>query len=776
MIDATNLPERPAINTRLENFLDMLLRMLPRSAQRVTLTPEVSLTADANSSNGWWAEGPSPAFALTGEAALFEPGQLYIEGVLQRYSLSKARLYLDTGNGCTKESSLVIPVTRRGYIREVVRLPPGVVGLRWAPIDSIGYFVHQGLVITRIGRIEAGLRSLYRVLFDLARFIQTRERRNDAINTLLKPLLRFRLQEAYRNTVNFRVFDSTPRTPTELWTTYQAAFQLLLPVIEKKCSALQNPPLISCIISLTGTTLPDRIDDTIRSLQRQCYPPWELLIVGDSAIPHNGLPGMGDKRIRYIQGDPGTILPQTSGRYLLFLEQGVQLEPQALFHMQQTFQEQGAELVYADGVLTSADGETVEELICHPAFSPELLRGRQYIRHLTGYDRQLLDILGEEPPAASPHLQQYDLLLRAAEAGAQVAHIPQILYRAARRDSADDYDKQAADRIVQRHLERSSRAGQTEIRNGAPETRRISYRCDPAWRVAILIPTRDAVELVRQCVASLDSTIRGLAYDVIIIDHASQEPATLQYFQEISDKHTILRYNGDFNFSHINNWAVEQIAGPYSHYLFCNNDVEATAAGWLETMLGFTGEADVGVVGAELLYPDRSHIQHAGVGIGLHGLAEHYGKFAPVRMKTQGGLSVAARIALTCPHEVSAVTAACMLVRREAFEAVGGFDQQMAVGFGDVDLCLRIGQAGYRCIYSPDSSLIHHESLTRGKDGGDPHPLDTVYFKKRWQQMIDEGDPYFHPAYSRYSFSWQYTDPLPCVAFPAARIWKRKSC
>ncbi len=763
----------PPISSRLENFLDTLLRMLPRSAQRVTLLPESGLTADADSGNGWWAEGPSPDFALTGEAALFEPGQLYIEGLLQRYSLSKARLYLDTGNGCTKESSLVIPVTRRGYIREVVQLPPGVVGLRWAPIDSSGYFVHQGLVITRISRIEAGLRSLYRVLFDLARFIQTRERRNNAIDTLLKPLLRFRLQAAYRNTVNFRVFDSTPRSPSELWESYQAAFQRLLPAIVQECATLPQPPLISCVMAVSGGLLPDQINETIRSLQQQCYRPWELLIVDDSAIPHSGLPAMDDKRIRYVQGDPGTVLPQTSGQYLLFLEQRVQLEPQALFRMQQTFQKQGAELIYADGVVTNADGDTVEELICHPAFSPELLRGRQYIRHLIGYDRQFLETLGESQPA-SPRLQQYDLPLRAAEKGARVAHIPQFLYRTAREDSADAAGERAADSIVQRHLERCGRAGQTETRNGSPMTRRISYRCDPAWRVAILIPTRDAAELVRQCVESLRRTILDAAYDIIIIDHASQEPATLQYFKDISDKHTILRYSGDFNFSRINNWAVDQIAGPYSHYLFCNNDVEATTAGWLETMLGFTGEADAGIVGAELLYPDRSHIQHAGVGIGLHGLAEHYGKFLPIRMKTLGSLNEAARIALTCPHEVSAVTAACMLVRREAFEAVDGFDEQMAVGFGDVDLCLRIGQAGYRCIYSPDSSLIHHESLTRGKDGGDPHPLDTVYFKKRWQQMLDDGDPYFHPAYSRYSFSWQYADPLPCVAFPEARIWKRK--
>jgi GT2 family glycosyltransferase len=459
----------------------------------------------------------------------------------------------------------------------------------------------------------------------------------------------------------------------------------------------------------------------------------------------------------------------------LFIEHGLQLEPQALFRFVQTFQKLQADLVYTDGVLTGAGGEQVEELICRPAFSPELLRSHQYIDHLAGYDRQFLETLGE-PPIAAPRLQQYELLLRAAEKGASTAHIPQFLYRVTQGESAEADGERGADEILQRHLERSGRVVHTETPTGRPATRRITYTSDPAWRVAILIPTKDAVELVRQCVESLERTIRDVAYDIIVIDHASQDPKALGYFQEISPRCTILRYGGDFNFSRINNWAVEQIASEYTHYLFCNNDVEATEGGWLETMLGFTGAADVGVVGAELLYPDRSHIQHAGVGISLHGLAEHYGKFLPIRMKTLGNLNEGARIALTCPHEVSAVTAACMLVRREAFEAVDGFDEQMVVGFGDVDLCLRIGQAGYRCIYSPDSSLIHHESLTRGKDGGDPHPMDTVYFKKRWQQMLDDGDPYFHPAYSRFSFSWQYSDPLPCSQNPAARVWKRNAC
>ncbi|MBV5350323.1 hypothetical protein JZU71_04095, partial [bacterium] len=252
--------------------------------------------------------------------------------------------------------------------------------------------------------------------------------------------------------------------------------------------------------------------------------------------------------------------------------------------------------------------------------------------------------------------------------------------------------------------------------------------------------------------------------------HASDDPAALKYFNELSELHCVLRYEGDFNFSIINNWTVGQLTENYTHYLFCNNDIEAFHNGWLETMLGFGQQDDVGVVGAQLLYPDKLHIQHAGVCVGLHGLAEHYGKFLSTDEKFRGLLHADARIVLTYPHEVSAVTAACMLVRRDAFEKVDGFDEQMAVGFGDVDLCLRIGEVGYRIIYSPESTLVHHESITRGKDRGDPHPEDTIVFKKRWKSLLEEGDPFYHPAYSCYSFNWQYVDPLPCHLSPSIRM------
>ncbi len=723
-----------------------MLRLLPRKTHSVEIIPNNQLEPDTDNELAWWVEGTTPYFDLHSDADLFGKGWLYIEGTLHRYSLSKARLYYDDGNGFTDDNSFVIPVTRRGYIRELVCLPAGVVRLRWAPMDSTGFFVQQGLLVTRIGCLEATLRAVYRVFFDLKRFLLSTERRPAAIETLLKPLLRFKLWEAYRNTIAFRVFDSTPRTTGELWATYSETLQRSLPLIESDYNALPSNPLITIIIHVSETTHAT-FERTIQALQRQIYPHWELLLDSDAQTLDTLLSNSHlDKRIRLLAKDAVEPARHAEGRYVVFMNELVQLQPQALFRLVQTFQESNADLIYTDGVLLSEDSLEIVDFICRPSFSPQLLNSFQYINDLLAYDKKFLESLN-----ATLEIQPSAVLSRSVKSATTIVHIPEFLYQVtvSRQDTAPSTPETAA------NLQRVRLTEEGEL------------------RVAIIIPTKNAGPLVQQCVDNLLRTISGIAYEIIIIDHDSNDPASLRYFEDISKQHTVLKYSGDFNFSRINNWAVQQLSGNYSHFLFCNNDVEAIDGGWLETMLGFGQQPDVGVVGAQLLYPDRVHIQHAGVCVGLHGLAEHYGKFLPISFKEQGVLNTGGHTSLTCAHEVSAVTAACMLVRQDAFEKVGGFDNNMAVGFGDVDLCLRIGQVGYRCIYSPGSTLIHHESLTRGKDGGDPHPEDTVFFRRRWNTLLEAGDPFYHPAYSQYSFSWQYADPLPCPIHPNVRVWKR---
>ena len=313
-------------------------------------------------------------------------------------------------------------------------------------------------------------------------------------------------------------------------------------------------------------------------------------------------------------------------------------------------------------------------------------------------------------------------------------------------------------KVLVRHLERCGEPG--DVKDGQLfNYYEVRYPIEPGQRVAIIIPTKNHWKLVKQCVESIERTVTGIPYDILIIDHASTDPESLAYFQQLSGRHKVLRYEGHFNFSAINNWAVTHLDHAYSHYLFCNNDIEATNVGWLERMIELGQKLDVGIVGAKLLYPGGKTFQHAGVCVGMFGIAEHYAKFMDERL-SDGSIDPGYHGALIVNHEVSAVTAACALMRRDAFERVGGFDEGLAVGFGDVDLCLRTLEAGYRILYCPHAALIHHESYTRGKSREDPHPEDTALFAKKWRKFLDQGDPYYNPNLGIHSTKWDIRLPM----------------
>ncbi len=741
------------------SFIDRMLRLLPRKIHSLLVVPVQDVESNSFHEDAYLTKRIASSFILHGESDLFDTGWLYFEGILKRYSLNRVKLYIDNGCGYTESNAITIPVTLRGYIRELVYLPEGVVGLRWVPIDSDGFIVQQSLQITRIGRFEATLRASGRVLFDLRRFLSAKNRRKSAIKKLLNPLLRMRLWEAYHHTVSFRIFDGTAQVNAELWETYTETIQRHLPAIDQQYKRLHHYPLVTVVMHLVNITNTS-LKLTLQSLRQQCYQNWELIVSGDLSLTEL----CPDERIFMVNKE----IERPIGQYVVYMDCNLKLEQHVLFRFVQAFQQNNADLVYSDGVQLADDGDDVVDFICRPTFSPELLRAYQYIDHLVGFDQLFLDSLGVTGKNLFDFLP-YDLLLRVAEKAKRVVHIPEFLYHISEKEP---FRENVA--VIQRHLERIGCAGKVE-----PHTHhgmhRISYSLNSGLRVAIIIPTKNAGELLCQCLDSLLRTISDIPYDIIIIDHDSDEPKSLSCLEALSRYHTVLRYSGSFNFSRINNWAVKQISGQYSHYLFCNNDIEAIHEGWLENMIGFAQFPDIGVVGVQLLYPDQQHIQHAGVGAGLHGVAEHYGKFLPVTLDTHKTLNAGARLSLSCTHEVSAVTGACMVVRRDAFDNIGGFDEHLAVGFGDVDLCLRIVNAGYRCIYAPDSTLIHHESFTRGKNVSDPHPADTAFFRKRWKTLLEKGDPYYNPAYSINSFSWEYSVPLSWRLQPEYRVWVRPS-
>lgn len=553
--------------------------------------------------------------------------------------------------------------------------------------------------------------------------------------------------------------------------------------------AQQGTPVAISILVPTYNTPADMLREMIASVQAQLYPRWELCIADDASTePHVRAilqeAAQHDPRIKLHLGEhncgvshaTNQALALATSPFCVLLDHDDLLEEQAIFRVAQSVVQDDPDMLYSDEVLISADGSEQLYLAYRPGFSPEYLRGHPYIVHLAGFRTELLHRLGGLDERLNIS-QDYDLILRASEQARTIVHIPEILYQWRVHETSAGHQKadavmQTSSQLLTRHLQRSGVAGCIEP-SAAFNFFIPRYPLGPGLRVAIIIPTKNHGALVRQCIDSILATVTEADYDIFLIDHASTDPDSLAYFQSLgpAQRTRVLRHEGPFNFSAINNRAIAQIAGPYTHYLLCNNDIEALRPGWLEHMLSLAQHPDVGITGAQLLYPDRTTIQHAGVCVGAYGAAEHYGKFLTIDPEQpdnrfHGPLLVA--------HEVGAVTAACLLIRKDAWDAVRGMDETLAVGFGDVDLCLRVLQQGWRIVQCPQAVLVHHESISRGKSATDPHPEDSALFTSRWASFIAQGDPYHNPNLEAGpAYSWLPSSPLRCRFNIQRRIYQR---
>lgn len=575
-------------------------------------------------------------------------------------------------------------------------------------------------------------------------------------------------------------------SPTDAWRDYHAAFVAeIKPEIVRRIAEMVPKPTISIIVP-TYNTPETMLWEMLDSVKSQLYPHWELCIADDgSDQPHVKRTlqayAADDTRIklhfgaenRGVSHASNCALAMVTSEFVLLLDHDDRLEEQALFRVAESLIQDAPDMFYSDEVLVTPDLAKVLHFSYRPMFSPELLRAHPYIVHLVGFRTQLLRDIGgfDEQLRIS---QDYDLILRASERAKTIVHLPEILYQwrilASSAGEKKMHQVMATSRaILQRHLDRCGDAG--TVSDGAGfnlfDTR---YRLQAGLKVAIIIPTKNHGDLLRQCIDSIRATTNNIHYDIVVIDHESDDVATKTYLSSIAGEVRVLPYQGKFNFSAINNWAIAQLDSSYTHFLLCNNDIEAIHPGWLGRMLELGQQPAIGIVGAKLLYPDGESIQHAGVCVGMYGAAEHYGKFLrPPKSPGQPGFPDA----LWNNHEVSAVTAACLLIRKDAFDKIGGFDESLAVGFGDVDLCLRVHEHGYSVLFCAQAELLHHESYTRGKSAVDPHPEDSAKFQAKWRKMLKAGDPYYNPGFSLMNTSWHYTHPMNCSLEVRSRVFRR---
>ncbi|MDB5028566.1 MAG: putative glycosyltransferase [Candidatus Eremiobacteraeota bacterium] len=551
-----------------------------------------------------------------------------------------------------------------------------------------------------------------------------------------------------------------PWGPYERWLTEHRVRASDVRRMRDMLPLLAHRPKFSVLMPVYDT--PERfLREAIESVLAQPYPDWELCIADDaSPSPHvrDVLEeyAHADDRVKlvfretngHIAAASNSALAIATGEFVALLDHDDLLSLDALFEIALAVNADPAvDVVYSDEDKIDESGRRRDPYF-KPDWSPESLLARNYVSHLGVYRRALVESLGGFRIGFEGS-QDYDLILRASERTGRIAHVPRVLYhwRSHSASTAETRDQKgyaydAAVRALDDALARRGEPGRVETHDATPGIYTVRYEIREPARVSVIVPTRDHGEDVEICLRSLfeRSTYRDI--EVILLDNGSTEPESLRTFgrwlEREPERVKLVRYDAPFNFSAINNHAVTHATGTY--LLFLNNDTEAIAPDWIEAMIEQAQRPAIGAVGAKLLYDDGT-VQHGGVIIGLGGVAGHSHKHYP-------GDAPGYFYTLQTVNNYSAVTAACLMVRRAVFDEVGGFDEQLAIAFNDVDLCLRIQAAGYRNVYLPHAVLYHHESKSRGYEDT---PAKMARFlaeqrlmRERWRTG-EADDPHYNP-------------------------------
>lgn len=521
-----------------------------------------------------------------------------------------------------------------------------------------------------------------------------------------------------------------------------------------RLDGLARRPLFSVVIPVYK---PDLVffRRCVESVRRQIYPHWELCLCDD---------GSGDPRLSEMMSQLGSLDPRIKvtaleqnggisaatngalglaiGDLVAFMDHDDELTCDALAEVAIAFDaDPTIDVLYTDEDKIDEANSRFAPFF-KPGWSPDYLLTCAYTGHLSVVRRRLVDEVGGLRSSFDGS-QDHDLMMRVTEKARRVSHLPKILYHwraiagsAASSSEAKPWAHLAGYGAVRDALERRGEPG--EVLPGAfAGARRVKRAISGSPLVSIILPFRDGGELLHACVESIDEKAGYERRQLVLIDNGSWEPETLALVAHLERRAdvVVVRDPSPFNWSRLNNQAAKRAEGDL--LLFLNNDVEARNHGWLSAMVEHGQRSEVGAVGARLLYPDGS-VQHAGLIIGMGGIAGHAFRYCPEWYPAYFGMGKVIR-------NYSAVTGACMLVRRQVFEEVGGFDEDLAVAYNDVDFCLRLRANGYLIVYTPYAELFHYESITRGSGSDGDEDMAML---ERWRSLYEDGDPYFNPNLS----------------------------
>ncbi len=527
--------------------------------------------------------------------------------------------------------------------------------------------------------------------------------------------------------------------------------------------------LFSILVPLYNT--PEKfLREMIDSVIAQTYENWELCLAdgSDDAHAYVGeiVRSYGDDRIKYekltenlgISGNTNKCFDMAGGDYIGLFDHDDLLHPTALFEYMKVICEENADYIYCDE--TTFSGNSIDHMITlhfKPDFAPDNLRANNYICHFSVFSKELVEKCGTFRPEFDGS-QDHDMILRLTQAAKHIVHVPKILYywrshagSVASDINAKTYAIDAAKGAVAAHLTSCGFSGFKIESSRAFETIfRIRYALTAKPLVSILIPNKDHAEDLRRCIESITDLSSYDNYEIIVIENNSETDDIKEYYSTLKmhPKVRVVTYEGEFNYSKINNFGAGFANGEY--LLLLNNDTEVITRNWLEELLMYAQRDDVGAVGCMLYYPDYT-IQHAGIvlGMGAHRTAGHsHYKMAKENLGYMGRLCYA--------QNVSAVTGACLMVRKSLFESVGGLSEDLAIALNDVDLCLKLREKGLLNVFTPFAQLFHYESASRGsdvtadaaKDKAERYNRECELFKDRWKAVLEAGDPYFNPNFS----------------------------
>ena len=546
------------------------------------------------------------------------------------------------------------------------------------------------------------------------------------------------------------------------------------PALQARAQTWKNPPLISVVMP-TYNSDPVLLEAALDSVIAQVYPHWELCVADDaSELPDVRATlerhAARDPRIRWVRRETNghisaasnSALALATGEFVALLDHDDVLHPLALWFMAQAMvANPEAGLLYSD-----EDKLDPEGLRCDPYFkceyNPELMLAQNMVSHLGCYRRSLVNELGGFREGFEGS-QDYDLALRAIDRlqPHQIVHVPRVLYHwrmtpgsTSQVEEVKPYAQQAAQRAVSEHLARLGLKGEVLPCPEAAHLQRVRFALpEPAPHVTIIIPTRDRAELLATCVDSIRQRSSYSRYDILVVDNGSSEPDALALLDRLKREGvTVLRDDSPFNFSALNNRAAQKARG--SFLCLMNNDIEIVTPDWLEEMVSHAALPGIGAVGARLWYPNDT-LQHGGVIIGLGGVAGHPHVGLP---RGHAGYSYRAIL----QQSWSAVTAACLVIRKATFDAVGGLDETFAVAFNDVDFCLRVRAAGHRNLWTPYAEMIHHESASRGLEDTPAKKRrfegEATLLQTRWPDII-RNDPAYSPNLSLDTCNFDLAQP-----------------